>query len=472
MPDHGYLEQLEAALHARKSVLDAEVMPQVRADFRTMNSSFKGVYQMLLSKALVKEDPYKLDSQPSEIRLPDSDAFSDAQRNEQLSIRLSGYDSVMEYVTAYYQFTCDHVDLREIKILTSLVKYISWQELSLTSGNHTTRAVAELIEKIRGGSDQVSRDLLNSNVRRLGEASRSIMAGLKRVYEFQREQFKFMVRSTEVAQLGDRWDAISSRPEEAVRQIRRLFQQNRGRVAFVPELIEEIVAEDSAEDAEGRRAAVLASLQPAAESATKVEQQKEDLGQILRDGVRILAGSAGALEAAAQKLIVNDELASQRKKNLMDRFREWVDRVTNRGAAPRTYDIEYMDVATGAAQADRVEINAFLAELKRRAKVYNGIISRFGATWDKIAKAEQNQLMDYLSQQSGDVARIARRIEGLDAWFRTEISGSGKAQVKGMKTELEKLRSVLRETNRKRHEYIARSEEEEQLRRLGINQGT
>ncbi len=472
MPDDGYIEQLEAALEARRESLDREVLPQIRADFRTMHSSFKGVYQMLLSKALVKEDPYKLDSQPSEITIPDSGALSDAQKNEQLSIRLSQYDSVMEYVTAYYQFSCEHVDLREIKTLTSLVKYIGWQGLSLTTGNHTARGIAELVEKIRGGSDQVSRDLVNSNVRQLADVSRSIMVGLKRVYEYQRERFKWDVRSTEIASFGERWENLASRPDEATRQIRRLFQRNRGKAPFVVDLIEEIIAEYTAPDAEARRAAVLAALQPKQDSRTQRTKPKENLGQLLLEGVRVLAGSASALEAAAQKLVVNDDLAAQRKKTFGERFREWIDRVTNRGAAPRTYDIEYMDVATGAAQSDRVEINSFLAEMKRRAKVYNGIISRFGSTWDKLSKASEAQLLDYLSQQSGEVARIARRVEGLDAWFRTELPAAGRSQVRGMKTELEKLRTVLRETNKKRHEYIARSEEEQQLRRLGIDQGT
>ncbi len=73
-----------------------------------------------------------------------------------------------------------------------------------------------------------------------------------------------------------------------------------------------------------------------------------------------------------------------------------------------------------------------------------------------------------LSASSSTPPKRWERLNGLDLFFKTEVPKERRGQVKGIKAEVAQIRTIMGNANKQRHEAVARREESEQLKRLGI----
>jgi len=81
---------------------------------RVFQSSFASLYNIYLKKKSIDEDPYKHETKISELEVPESTPFQDAKRIEQLSIRLSNFDSQLDFLVNFYQLGIDFLNLDRI----------------------------------------------------------------------------------------------------------------------------------------------------------------------------------------------------------------------------------------------------------------------------------------------------------------------------------------------------------------------
>ena len=56
----------------------------------------------------------------------------------------------------------------------------------------------------------------------------------------------------------------------------------------------------------------------------------------------------------------------------------------------------------------------------------------------------------------------------LDTYFKSETTRSQRALIKGIKLEIGAVKNAVVKANQKKHEYVSRKEEVEQLKKLGI----
>ena len=57
-------------------------------------------------------------------------------------------------------------------------------------------------------------------------------------------------------------------------------------------------------------------------------------------------------------------------------------------------------------------------------------------------------------------------MEALDTYFKTEVP---REKVKGIKIELSSIKNSIVKANQKKHEYVAKKEEYDQFKKLGID---
>jgi hypothetical protein len=53
-----FQQKLQDAIEQKHAELERKRMPQLKEDFRLFYTGFQGIYNILLKKALVEEDPY------------------------------------------------------------------------------------------------------------------------------------------------------------------------------------------------------------------------------------------------------------------------------------------------------------------------------------------------------------------------------------------------------------------------------
>ncbi|MFW5644192.1 MAG: hypothetical protein ACOCYQ_09205, partial [Alkalispirochaeta sp.] len=128
-----FTTRLERAVENRGVYVETRVLPQLKDQFRAMRSSFEAIHNVLRKKGLIKEDPYRYEERISELDVPSDAPYLDSERDTQLSIRMNQYQSRLEHLTDYYDFSFPYLNLKRLKTLVRFVKYINWRNLSDTA---------------------------------------------------------------------------------------------------------------------------------------------------------------------------------------------------------------------------------------------------------------------------------------------------------------------------------------------------
>ena len=94
-----------------------------------------------------------------------------------------------------------------------------------------------------------------------------------------------------------------------------------------------------------------------------------------------------------------------------------------------------------------------------------------GPVMAKLKNMSEEQCITYLERTIRDVQNYHRILTSLDEFFKANIPQQERTRVKGIKPELASVKNCIVRANQLRAEYTAAKEEEEQMKRLGINPG-
>ncbi|MDA3941514.1 MAG: hypothetical protein PF693_19780, partial [Spirochaetia bacterium] len=176
---NNFLIELESILEQHRESLENKELISLKETIRLYTSAFEGIYNLILKKGLIAEDPYKYDQKISEITSPSNDSVLDSEKNNVLSQRLSLYDSQLDFLNNFYQFNTEFITMPRIKRMIFLIKWIKWEKLSEASIEINTKMLAEVTGKITQGIDTMSTSLINDSLKRLCEYSKKIISNLK-----------------------------------------------------------------------------------------------------------------------------------------------------------------------------------------------------------------------------------------------------------------------------------------------------
>ncbi|MDR1972473.1 MAG: hypothetical protein LBQ46_11200 [Treponema sp.] len=456
-----YPSLLSQALHARADWIEKSELSKFKDELRTFQASYAALYNIFLKKGLIREDPYKQEARIGEIEVPDSSGFSEAERVEKLSIRLANYDNQLDFLVNFYQFNVEFLNLDRIKRILGLLKFIDWAHLSLDSPFPITKAVMELTMSAKNGLDPMTLSLFNESLSKISRATGSVMGHLKVLSDYHRESYKFELRATLTADM---------RAEEAtLGNIKRKFASAMPGRPFYSDLVEELIKEDYSDDGPALRDKVLKSLQ-VEEAKPKLEKQQVSFKQILLEGLQVIGNTGGALQEIAPKIDENEELLANRKKSPWQKIRRLIQQIMGREPDPVVIELKYTDTARGTQVRDKINYTNFRAELDKRSRILGTYASR-GTSSQKLAAMSEDQLTQILDRLIRDMQNTHKILSAMDDFFKAEAADGEREKIKGIKPELGAMKNAIVRANQIRHEYNARREEEEQMKKLGIAPG-
>jgi hypothetical protein len=456
-----YQRRLSEALAARRDWLEKSELARLKEELRAYQSSFSSLYAIYLKKGLINEDPYKQEVKIGELEVPATGAFSDAERGEQLSIRLSNFDNQLDFLVNFYQFSVEFLHLDRIKRILGLVRYIDWVHLTGDSPSPNTRAAAEITLQSKVGVDPIALSVIGEALTTLSKSTAAVVPLLKELADYHRESWKCELRSAVTAGMQGQ--------EAAVPNIRKKFAAALPGKAFYPDLAEEVVKEDYSKDGPALREAVLASLAVAEAKAGPVKAAVSWKGT-LTDGLQALSSVAASLGEIGLKLDENEAMFTNRKKGFWDKFRAVIQQMMNREPEEIIYDLEYMDSAKGVPVREKLNYRHFRGDMDRKARVF-GSFALSGPARAKMQAMTEEQLNGFLEKNIREAQNLHRTLTALDEYFKAEASREERDRIKGIRPELAAVKNTIVRANQLRHEYSARKEEEEQMRRLGITSG-
>ena len=466
-----FTSALEEALAQKREELDNTILPDLKEQFRSFYSSFQSIYNVLLRKSLLKEDPYKYDKKTSEVTVPSQAPFLESERHDQVSIRLSDFDNQLDFLTSYYQFDIEYVTLKRIKTLAGLTTYIKWDQLSENSTNMMTRSVAEMVGKIKKGSDSFSTQLIADSQNQLSSITKKIMTHLKLLTFFHREQYKLQIRKNILSDMGLSAAAVQTKEHEVMKLIKKKFASTMGDQPFYAELIQEVLAEDYGPDSENLQNELLEKLSVKKETKKRVKQGP-DYKEMLLESVRTLASASIHIEEAIRKLNESNLILSNRTISFSEKLKQWLRTFGGNKDERQIYEIEYFDTKTSVSKTERLDFNQFCEEAAKRAKVLANLSSKMTSAFQRIAESSENQIFTFLNKNIEELQILLKRLPALDTFFKTEIPKEQRRRIRGIKIEVNAIKNAVVKANKKKHEYVSKKEEEEQFKRLGIKMDT
>jgi hypothetical protein len=455
-----YRKTLSDALKARADWLEKSELGKLKYELRFYHTGFASLYNLYLKKGLINEDPYKAEAKIGELEVPDSSSFSDATRLDQLSMRLSAYDNQLDFLVNFYQFSADFLTLDRIKRIAGLVKYIDWVHLTPDSQSPVTKAVAEMTNQIKTGAEPLTMSLISESLTHLNKSYAPIMGCLKSLTDYQRELCKLELRDSVTSEMS---------PADAAQlpQIKRKWAQlNPGR-PFYPDLAEEVIKEDTTKDGPALKERVLKSL-VVAEAKAKAVKPQVSFKSILLEGVQMIGTTAQTFQDVAGKMDENNTLLENKKQSFWQKVKKAMAQMLNKEPEPVIYEVEYTDPARGVPVREKVNFVAFRNDLDRKIRILSTIGIR-GAGIAKLETMQEEQIISFLEKNIREVQSLHKILTALDEFFKAETDREDRDKVKGIKPELATIKNAIIRANSKRHEYSAQKEEEEQLKRLGVN---
>jgi len=454
-----YPKLLANALRARADALEKSELPKLKDELRSYHIGYASLYNLYLKKGLIHEDPYKQETKIGEIEVPSSASFSDAEKLDQLTRRLANFDNQLDFLVNFYQFSAEFLTMDRIKRILGLVKYIDWVHLTPDSQSPVTKAVAVMTNQIKTGSDPLTMSVITESLSNLNKSVSPVMGYLKLLADYQREAYKLELR--------DVTSGMSQAEVANLPQFKKKFVQAKPGFPFYPDLVEEVIREDFSDAGPALREAVLKKLQPV-EAKPKVVKAPVSFKNILLEGIQGLGGTAPTFSEILAKLDENQIILQNQKQSFFEKFKRLMQQVFNKEPEPVIYDVEYIDPVKGIPVREKIDFYSFRSDLDRKIRTLSPMAAR-GSAASKLETIHEEQLAGFLERNIREVQSLHKTLGALDDYFKAAVDKADREKIRGVKPELGTIKNAIVRANSKRHEYSAQKEEEEQLRRLGVN---
>ena len=414
---------------------------------------------MFLKKKLLNEDPYKQETRITELAVPDTGPINEARHLEQISIRFSSYDSMLDFLVNFCQFEVDYLNLDRIRKIVGLIRYIDWVSLTPDSKLPNTKIAAELVTNVKAGGDSLTLNIIGESLTKLPKCTAAIMGILRDLTIYHKETYKTNVRSV-----------IAGMPasEANAAVIKKKMNSAMHDTPFYPEFIEELIKEDYSKDGPALQEAVLKSLK-IKEQKQKAEKPKTMYKDILLGGLISIGAGTGILTEIAQKLEENQAIIENREKTFWEKIKELLRSMTHSDPNEVIYELQFIDQAKGTETRENLNFHQFRADIDKKIKIYSRMNGQQGPLIVKLKTMPEEQVLGYLERAIKDMQSIHRTLTALDEFFKSSVPRKDRSRIKGIKPELASIKNCYIKANQIRHEYSAQKEEEEQMKKLGIN---
>ncbi len=462
-----FSQKVVEAAQAKIDWYNANVMPELVEDYRLFHTCIKNLYDLMIKKSLLKPDPYKLDRKISGIKPLDNTPFIDGERTTIIGARFSEYEAMLDWICTYYKFSIDSLKIPEIKKLVEYNNSFLWNSLSPNNTIPNTRGLAQLVFEMKHGADALTSSSINDILAKIQKATGNLTKILKDLTEFQKEVYKYKIRAQIILnQKFDRANAFAS-PEAELAAIKKMYSSVFGHEPFYTQLVEEITREDLAGNRDQLQAALLEKL-AIKEDAGKNKTQTIDTKEMLLDAVHSLCAQITPFSEVYNKLGENNELLQSASNSFWAQFIAALKKAFGIPDKPIEYELVIVDQAHDTKRKQKVDFNTFRGDLQKKANFYNSFALKTSAGYRKFQEADSAKVLDFLNRQITDIQKAQVLLKAFDDFFKNNAPADKRSKVKGLSMELMAIKNNSVNTNQRRAEYISYVEEQEQMKKLGI----
>ncbi len=442
-------------------------LPKMLENYRTFHSSIKNMTDIFEKKKLLSPDPYKQDKRVVDIEIPSTDDFPDSEGATILGIRFSDYESSLDFLCNYMQFTVEALQPERLKKLFLFNSFIDWANLTgaASQGNH--RYFSIIVNAIKNGKDPLSLNLLNSMLTVAANAMSDINGELKRLASLHRQLYKVDVRKNVLDNPTFLATYANMNLDNGLAEIKKVFPSLMEKKRFYPDLIEEIVKEDFSSSKESLQKTVLEVFQIANEK--KESKEKEiDTRAMIFEVVKMLQAFAPTLDVLQKKISENHELLQSEKKTGFAKFIIALKSAFGLQEKTVEYKIKTVEMQSQIEKFEVVDYNKFMDGMFQRIRTFQALGVKGSPLLSKLENDNEEGVLEFVQKRISDCQSLYGTLAGFDNFFKSEVAPSNRSKVKGLKIDLDVIKNTILKANKHKAEYVSTVTTEQQMKKLGI----
>ncbi|UTY28771.1 hypothetical protein [Treponema putidum] len=460
-----FVEELSVVLETKRNEFNTKILPKVQENYNIQISALHAIRSTLLKKRVIHDDPYKYDSKMTEVEIPSKENFADSEKASVIGTRLAHYETMLDFVNNYYQFNTDFLTPKRISILLELNSTFIWSDFTNTSTHTNTRAIADIINNLFKGPDQLSNSLLRDSVAHMGKSEVYINTQLKSLSFFHREEYKLLMRR-EIMPSVKISKADCSNPANILREIKKIFSIKMKKKPFYTDLIVEIIREDYGEDSSILQQEILSKLE-IKEKQDSFSPQKVNNRPILISGLKILSNSAPHLKAALEKIKSNQEMVYKAENTVFKKLAQIFRQILKLDPPEKHITIIITDTINQNTKKQTINYSVFEKEVLQKISLFQSILMPNSAVNQKIKTMPDELLFKSLTKYISDSNEILKQLGGLDEFYKN-VKPELRSKIRGIKIEITTITNSIIKANQYRAEYQALSDEVNQMKKLGV----
>lgn len=462
--------KLIEAVTAKAQWYDETVMPKILETYRLLHTCTKNLYDLMIKKSVIKEDPYRLDKEISGLQQINNNQFAETEKSTIIGLRLSDYETMLDWLCTYYKFSVDNFSISNIKKFIDFNNSFQWTSLSENSPQPNTRGLSSIVSEMRNSMDALTIGTLSDILSKCKKCMTDLTALFKDLADFEKEYYKYKIRKDVfMSPKFDEGKAFNS-PNEEMAQIKRAFPSVFGKEPFYTQLVEEIIKEDQDSNKEKLRDALLKKLEVRQEHQEKKEKKTIDTREILMAAVQSLCSFATPLDAIHSKLNENNKLIKEASNKGIAKLFETLRKALNIEEKPVIYDVVIIDAGTNTQKKRKIDFYPFCADIKKRVGFYNAFATKNSPGYKKFNEIIPPKVLEFLDRQISDIQNISVTLKALDTYFKNSTVPEIRSKIRGLSMELTTLKNCTINTNQYIADYTANVEEQEQMKKLGISE--
>ena len=157
--NENFNQKIILAVLEREQQFNSIELPKAQENYRLHLSCIRNIIDALVKRSLIVPDPYKTENKIADINVVDTTPFADNERQKVLGIRLSDYESMLDYICNYMRFSVDQLTMERIRKLVEYNNTFTWNSLTQNSTKSNTRALATLLNELKANSPQMALSL-------------------------------------------------------------------------------------------------------------------------------------------------------------------------------------------------------------------------------------------------------------------------------------------------------------------------
>lgn len=461
-----FTTSLKGAITEKTSWFNTEELPKLLEEYRLLHTCVRNLYELLIKRSLITPDPYKLDKKISTISSPEETAFAETEASVVIGARFSDYESMLDFICTYFNFSVDNISLSTIKKLNDLNNCFQWTNMSTNNTRINTKSLASILVEARRTQQQLSSGVISDCISKSSKATTEITRILKELADFKREEYKYKIRTQVIENKNFNQAGVTDAATE-IAEIKKIFPSVMGKSPFYSELVNEITEEDFSPKKDDFQKKTLEILKVKKVQETK-KKETVNTKAIVIDAIRILSNLSPEYATIAEKLSENEKILEGSKTTLFTKLAKALRKLFNMKEPPTIYKIILVDQKKQSKQTKEIDINIFIDNLQRKANFLAVIADKTTQEYKKINASSEEQILQFLNKQISENNETLTYLTSLDEYFKTNCSQQARSKIKGLKIDLVSVKNVLVKSNQRRAEYVSYVEEVNQMKKLGI----